>query len=116
METIEYPEGFDPYTDILVVDLTNSSNATMYAYQAQKVGSAYRTNIIKCLQQYDRDFDTPWNRTDGSLLTEWKSHHFFAAFDKSAQDIDFDNAEEGWTFLDYCEKAYNRAKQKYLSN
>ena len=114
METIEYPDGFNARTDILVADLTRGSNPTMYAHQAQKVFSLYRMSIIKCLKQYDNDFNTPWARSEQSLLTEWNSHHVFAAFDKSAQDIDFDNHEEGWTFKDYCKKAYARAKEKYF--
>jgi hypothetical protein len=114
MESIEYPDGFNSSTDILILDLTSEENANMYAYQAQKVNSIYRMKIIACLQQYDEDFNTSWNRTDDSLFTEWESHHFFSPFDKSAQDIEFDNAEEGWTFEDYLKKAYQRAKDKYF--
>jgi len=45
MESICYPEGFDVRKDILVADWTNGkANPTMYAYQAQKVSSAYRMN------------------------------------------------------------------------
>ena len=114
METIESPDGFDARTDILVADLTNNSNATMYGYQAQKVDSVYRMSIIKCLRQYDLDFNTPWERSESSLLTEWNSHQVFAIFDKSAQDIDFDNDEEGWTFGDYCNKAVKRVIDKFI--
>ena len=92
-----------------------SFNATLYAYQAQKVTSNCRESIIQCLKQYDRDFNTPWDRSHTSLLTEWNSHMFFTPFDKSAQDIDFDNEEEGWTFIDYCRKAYKRATEKYFN-
>ena len=114
METIDYPEGFDSHTDLLVADLTGSSNPTMYAYQAQRVNTTYHANIIKCLQQYDLDFNTPWNRTDASLRAEWTSHNLFAPIDKSAQDIDFDNAEEGWTIWDYLNKAFERGMKKYF--
>ena len=114
MDTITYPDGFDARTDILVADLTNSENPTMYAYQAQKVSSTYRMDVIKCLQQYDSDFMTPWDRSDGSLLSEWNIHEFFSVFDKSALDVDFDNDEEGWTFWAYCGKAYKRGKEKYF--
>ena len=114
MDTITYPDGFDARTDILVADLTNSENPTMYAYQDQKVSSTYRMDVIKCLQQYDSDFMTPWDRSDGSLLSEWNIHEFFSVFDKSALDVDFDNDEEGWTFWAYCGKAYKRGKEKYF--
>ena len=116
VETMGYPEGFNAQTDMLVLDLTNEKDANMYAYQAQKVSCIYRENIIKCLKQYDKDFNTRWERSESSLLTEWQSHHLFAPFDKSAQDIDFNNQEEGWGFGDYCKKAFIRAKQKFFSN
>ncbi len=42
---------------------------------------------------------TPWNRTSDSLYVEWIMHKIFS-IDKSAQNVDFDNFEEGcnWTY------------------
>ena len=60
--------------------------------------------IIDCLQLYDEDFNTPWDRTDESLLTEWKEHHRYR-FHERAKNIDFDNAEEGEGFWYFLKKA-----------
>ena len=111
-DSSNWPEGFDPETDLLVGDFTNQDNPCMYAYQAQKVNSRYRENILDCLLQYDTDFNTDWDRTKKSLMTEWKGHHSFQLFSKSAQNIDFDNAEEGKSYWYYTKKAVSRGVSK----
>ena len=108
------PEGFDKYCDLMVLDLTTEKNATMLAYQAQHISPRSYRPIIKCLQAYDDDFNTRWGRSDDSLICEWYSHLVFSPFDKSAQDIDFDNKEEDFNFFDYCEKAWIRFTKKYF--
>ena len=113
-EGMAYPEGFNIYTDLMVLDETNGPNESMFAYQAQHVNLTYHSHIIACMKQYDADFNTPWDRSEQSLLVEWRSHNLFAPFDKSAQDVDFDNPEEGFNFWDYVNKAYNRAKEKFF--
>ena len=82
---------------MLIADLTNESNPTMFAYQAHKIDSKHRKQIIKIMQKYDEDFNTNWERTDDSLLIEWKEHHKYSFFHERAQNIDFDNKEEGRT-------------------
>lgn len=113
-EDIPYPEGFDRYKDLMVLDETSNRDPNMYAYQAQKVGSNYHHSILQCLKQYDEDFDTPWDRSIGSLSTEWTAHNIFAPFDESAQNVDFNNKEEGFSFFDYIKKAYKRGIDKYF--
>ncbi len=112
-ESTPYPEGFNQHTDLMVLDQTASSNPNMYAYQAQNTYDRCHSSILKCLLQYDADFDTPWDRSLSSLLGEWTAHNIFAPFDKSAQDVDFDNAEEDYDFFDYCDKAWQRFKKKF---
>lgn len=114
MDGMSYPEGFNPGTDLLVADLTHETNPTMYAYQAQKVSGSLHKLIAECLIQYDTDFDTSWQRTSSSLVTEWKAHNIFAPFDSSAQNVDFDNAEEGKKTGYYFKKAFDRGWNKYI--
>ena len=99
------PEGFNSQTDVLVADWTNSENPTMYMHQAQKVNSKNREDIINCMQEYAQDYATGWNRTNKSLLTEWKEHNRYAFASPRAQNIDFDNAEEGMGFWYFLRKA-----------
>lgn len=80
----------------------------MYAYQAQQTSVVAHGAIIEVMQQYDNDFNTPWERTDRSLHIEWNSHNLFAPFSASAQNIDFDNEEEGCGYIYYCWKAITR--------
>ena len=96
--------------------LTWQQTQTILIYlwgKLKKWGGKYRKNIIKCLQQYDQDFSTPWNRTDASLYTEWDAHNIFSPFDRSAQDVDFDNREENCGYLHYVSKAWNRFWDKF---
>ena len=51
-----------------------------------------------------------------TLEREWNAHHMFSSFDKSAQDIDFDNDEEDSSYFDYVSKAIKRGWKKYLDN
>ena len=111
-ENFEYPKNFNEDTDLLIADLTNSKNPNMYAYQAQKVSSKHREAIINIMKQYDEKYSTPWNRTEESLEREWNAHHMFSSFDKSAQDIDFDNDEEDSSYFDYVSKAIKRGWNK----
>ena len=111
--TMPTPKGFSATTDLMVLDLTeNTSNPTMLARQAQKVKTSVHEPIIECMKKYDNDFLTKWNRSAKSLLSEWNSHDFFAPYDVSAQNVDFDNAEEGMRFRYYVKKAWNRLRGK----
>ena len=111
-DSFTYPDGFNEKTDLLIADLTNQQNPNLMAYQAQKVKSKYRDDIIDIMLQYDKDYDTNWERTKKSLQDEWKAHKAYALFAKSAQDVDFDNAEEGKGFWYFTEKALNRGLNK----
>ena len=101
------PSGFNSKTDLLVGDFTNQANPCMYAYQAQKVNSYFRGYILDCMLQYDKDFNTAWNRTKDSLLKEWKAHMLFWGDlgVKRAQNVDFDNNEEGKGYKHFFLKA-----------
>lgn len=110
-ESMKYPEAFDARTDIIVGDYTQSDNPNMYAYQAHKVDSTHHESIINCLLEYDSDYGTNWERTKESLKTEWVWHNNFS-FERSAQNIDFDNAEEGKTGWYYINKALSRGGKK----
>ena len=99
-----WPAGFDKTKDLMIGDFTNDDNPNLYAYQAQNIDKKHRKYIINIMQQYDKDFDTAWNRTDESLMTEWKGHHIFSFASARAQNIDFDNAEENYKLRDYYKK------------
>ena len=104
--------GFNASTDIMVGDFTSGSNPNMYAYQAYLVDAENRVSILNCLLEYDQYHNTPWERTEESLLLEWQMHHVFAAFDVSAQNVDFDNNEEGKDEIYYIQKAATRGWAK----
>ena len=104
-----WPSGFNSETDLLVGDFTNQDNPTMYAYQAQKVNSYYRENILDCMLQYDEDFNTGWNRTKDSLMTEWRAHMLLGGKlgVKRSQNVEFDKNEEGKGYKYYFKKAWD---------
>ena len=79
--------------------------SNLYAYRADKLKKKYRSAVVDVLFEYDDDFGTPWNRTKESVLSEWKSHKAFAFASETAQNVDFDNKEEGKGFVYYCIKA-----------
>ena len=102
-----YPVGFVPENDLMVGDYTSSSDPKMYAYQAQKLHQGNREKVLQCLLAYDAERGTPWNRTLKSLCTEWEGHHMFAWASDRAQNIDFNNAEEGKGIPYFIWKALN---------
>ena len=104
-----WPESFNKSTDLMVADFTGRDNPTLFAYQAQNVKAKHRSDIIDLFFEYVSDFGIDWGRTKESVLTEWKEHNRYALFSKTAQDIDFDKAEEGMGTLDYLKKAIDRA-------
>ncbi len=106
------PDGFNSKTDIMIGDFTKNKNPVLYAYQAHNVNQESREHIINIMQLYDKDFNTAWNRTDDSLMVEWENHDIYSWLDKSAQDIDFDNDEEGYSSWDYFVKAVKRGWNK----
>ncbi len=109
-----HPADFNPETDVLVGDFTSDDNPNMYVYQAQKLKKKHRESVCEALLKYDKEYNTPWDRTLESLLSEWKSHHFFSWAAASAQNIDFDNKEEGMGFGHFLEKAVKRGAQKLM--
>ena len=113
-ENMDQPKGFNKSSDLLILDETSGSNPSMYALQAQHIWLRNRRYVIKCMQQYDEDYQTAWDRSDSSLDTEWIAHNACAPLDKSAQNIDFDNGEEGFTLWNYFQKAVNRGIEKYF--
>ncbi len=108
------PQGFDPKTDIMIGDFSDRHNPFFFGYQAHKLRPYLREAVIKVMLKYDRELDTPFDRTAESLAVEWKCHGWFS-FEKSSQDIDFDNAEEAFRELDYIEKAFSNFKDYYLN-
>lgn len=71
------------------------SNSQMYA-------------IIASLLEYGANYKPNWRRTKESLYVEWREHNRYAIFSSSARDVDFDNAEEGYTARDFLRKAIRR--------
>ena len=104
-ESNNRPTNFNNESDLMVGDFTKNENPNMYAYQAQNVRKENRSKIVDILFEYDEDFNTSWMRTKKSVLSEWKSHSFYAFASERAQNIDFDNAEEGAGFLHFTFKA-----------
>lgn len=111
------PDGFNPTYDLMVgyyLDIdkkTGEENPVLYAPQAHKTAWGVRTAMLECMRQYDDDFNTPWERSTPSLQVEYTMHQIFS-FDRSAQDIDFDNKEEDFTLLHHLGKAIIRGTQK----
>ena len=109
LANVAKPKDFKSSRDLLTAYYieTDYDNPVIYAQQAQKVKKQYRASIIECFQRFDQDFNTPWDRTNESLLVEWQGHHKYRIA-KSAQNIDFDNREEGKPADYYDQKAFNR--------
>ncbi len=110
-----YPDGFQQGTDIVIGDFTNYDNPNMYAHQAHLVSSENRAAIIEVMLQYDKDMDTPWERTRSSLELEWRKHDEYSPFSIDAKNIDFDNGEEGKTGWYYDQKALHRGYEKIIN-
>ena len=107
----DVPEDFDWNKDILVGDLTDIENPNMHVYQAQNIPRDAWDAVIDVLLEHDRIYCTAWNRTKDSLVTEWKWHMNFQKFSTSAQNVDFDNYEEGKNGEYYVWKAFLRLIQ-----
>ena len=103
------PEGFNPKTDLLVGDWTHNSNSTLFAYQAQNVNENHREKIVDIMFEYTEDYGKKWERTKASVMFEWKEHHKYHLFSSRAQNIDFDEKEEGKDAWYYFVKAINAA-------
>lgn len=101
------PNGFYAQSDLIIGDFTSNKNPTLYAYQAHKIKKTNRLEIVKIMLEYDEDFSTPLERSQKSLLKEWKEHNKYSLA-KSAQNIDFDNAEEGEGTFHFLGKALSR--------
>ena len=102
-----WPTNFNPKTDLMVIDRTNQDNATLFAFQAHKVMGKHHSAIVDIMFEFVSDNNIEWNRTKESVLSEWKSHNFFAFASPRAQNVDFDEAEEGVHFSYYVKKAWN---------
>lgn len=100
------PDDFDWSVDILVGDLTDSENPNIHVYQAQNIPRDAWNAVINVLKKHDIIYGTAWDRTHSSLLTEWKWHMKFQRFSPRAQNIDFDNDEEGKGGVYYIWKAF----------
>ena len=62
--------------------------------------------------EYVADYDKTWNRTKKSVLSEWKIHALFAPLSDRAQNIDFDEAEEGANATYYVRKLRKTLRDK----
>ncbi len=104
-----YPEGYDPQKDLLIGDFTNQNNPTLYAYQAHKINNNAHDEIVDIMLKYDETHNTDWERTKESLLIEWREHNRYSWASARAQNVDFDNNEEGKGFWYFLEKAIDAA-------
>ena len=107
LDESNWPNTFNPDTDLMVVDYTDRDNGTLFAFQAQKVNNRHHSAIVELMFEYVSDYQIEWDRTKESVLSEWKSHNFFAFASPRAQNVDFDEAEEGEPFSYYVKKAWN---------
>ena len=111
LDASDIPMGFNPRYDLMVGYYVDKSedhdNPVMYAYQAHQVAKCAMDPIVDVMLQYDKDFNTDWSRTAHSLYHEWECHNEFSIAE-SAQNIDFDNDEEGKTRIYFYGKAIKR--------
>lgn len=102
------PSDFNRYTDLLVADLPNTENITLYAYQAQYIPRKSYSNIADVMLTYSKDYNRDWGRTNSSLVSEWLSHMVLGGIlgiERSA-NVDFDSQEEGKNFGYFVKKAF----------
>ena len=110
LNNMTIPEDFDPCYDLMVgyyLDKTDGKdNPTMYAPRAHLTTTGAMIPILKTIQQCDRDFDTPWKRDSlYYLYVEWDAHKAMAISPR-AQNVDFDNLEDGKGYLYFYGKAF----------
>ena len=103
------PSGFNPETDVMVgIFITNTNNPTFLIPYADELNPNCRKVVIQAMKEYDKDYNTPWERTADSLLTEWEEHMRYKRFSDSARHVDFDNSDEGHGFWYFFKKAFKQ--------
>lgn len=104
--------------DIIVIDNRTSSNPSMQVRDSYRITDIdQQTQICKILVNYNatNSVSPEWNRTEASMLIEWKAHNdgyharFVIKFFKEnakirLQHVDFDNESEGLEYWDYLGK------------
>ena len=108
------PIGFNPKTDVMILDMTSAENPKLYAYQAHKVSKKARAAIIDCMQLYDQDFKTRFDRSNASLKTEYIEHYRYRLF-QDAQNIEFDNEDENTSAFGYFKRAVSKVWDKIVA-
>lgn len=99
-----------PY-DFVITDCSepNDANPNLQVRDSYRVKSnSQMYAIIDSLLEYGANYKPNWRRTKESLYVEWREHNRYAIFSSSARDVDFDNAEEGYTARDFLRKAIRR--------
>ena len=65
--------------------------------------------IAEVLQNHAKCYAPKWNRTNASIIVEWREHNRYALFSDSARHVGLNNKEEGKGTWYFFTKAYRQA-------
>lgn len=90
---------FDESTDdVYVVDLRNLDNPNLEVCNSYEFRDRDEMmDILEVLQEYERRYPTDWDRTNPSMMNEWRVHNvlYDISFERShTKEVDFDNLDE----------------------
>lgn len=90
---------FDESTgDVYVIDLRDTDNPDMEIYNSYEFRNRDEMmDILEVLQEYERRYPTDWDRSNSSMMNEWRVHNILYdfSFERShTREVDFDNLDE----------------------
>lgn len=84
--------------DIYVIDQRNNMDPNMQIINSYKVTSRKQMiEILKVLNEYEKDYPSRWNRTKNSMLNEWFIHnicHQLGIKTINSESVDLNNEDE----------------------
>ena len=115
------PNGFNPDTDFMASYRVDKDKDNKPNYVIQ-IANSYKCTVevqmravAKAMKAFAADYRPNWDRSEGSIVTEWREHNRYAIFADAAKHTDFDTAEEGkgagyflWKAID---RAFNKVKE-----
>lgn len=89
---------------IFIVDYRNMKDPTMTIMSSYDITSTEKMKaILALLEHYEKERPSKWERTEESMLTEWRFHNFLHTFNyhlSQTESVDFNNDDED-DYLDY---------------
>ena len=103
-DTSNKPDGFRAGIDFMVGDYISQADPNIQVRDSYRCTMKSQMKAItSILLEYAEG--TEWERTQESLITEWREHNRYAWSSARAKHVDFNNAEEGKGFGYFLWKA-----------